>query len=89
MVKDRQQTGSSDPQNPSTILRQKGTGPGGGGCTLIEINIDGQLSYECRGSCGLINRFLGRSCNVIRKPVGSVQQVYCTCSGGWWDNIFS
>jgi len=72
--------------NPASIM-QKPKGTGVGGCGLIEIGGSDGVRFECRGSCGFIDRFLGRSCNKVVQNAGGGVQVFCTCSGGWWDRL--
>ena len=74
------------PQAPTTVVK-KPIGTGSGGCGLVEISGPDGVRFECRGSCGVWNRFLGRSCNkVVQNAEGGVQ-VFCHCSGGWWDRL--
>jgi hypothetical protein len=70
----------------SSIARQKGSGPGG--CTLVEHDGPDGVTFSCAGGCGFLDGLLGRSCNKVSKTVGGGVQVYCSCSGGWFDSIF-
>ena len=74
--------------NNPTTMAQRPKGSGAFGCTLVEIQGPDGVSFECRGSCGLINRFLGRSCGKVSQTTGGGVQVSCTCGGGWWDSIW-
>jgi hypothetical protein len=77
----------SKDRDPSTIMqRPKGSGPGG--CGLVQINGPDGVTFECSGSCGFVDSFLGRSCVKVVQNEGGGVQVFCTCSGGWWDSIF-
>ena len=73
---------------PSTIVELPIGPGGGGGCGLVQINGPDGVRFECRGSCGFINTVLGRSCAKVVQNAGDGVQVFCTCSGGWWDRIF-
>jgi hypothetical protein len=75
-------------QKATTAVMQKPIGTGAGGCTLVQINGPDGTSFECRGGCGFVDRFLGRSCGKVVQNAGGGVQVFCTCSGGWWDSIW-
>jgi len=68
-------------------LRQKPVGGSGGGCGLVEIQGPGGVRFECGGSCGFINRFLGRSCTKVSRTTDAGVEIFCTCSGGWFDGL--
>lgn len=72
----------------SGALRQKPKGGLGGGCSLVEIQGPDGVRFECGGSCGIFDRFLGRSCTKVSQSTDAGVQVFCTCSGGWFDTIF-
>lgn len=82
------QMGVEIQKDQETIL-QKPIGTGAGGCTLVQISGPGGVRFECRGSCGLWDKFLGRSCGKIVQNAGGGVQVFCACSGGWWDSLRS
>ena len=60
-----------------------------GGCGLVQINGPDGVRFECRGSCGFIDSILGRSCGKVVQNAGGGVQVFCTCSGGWWDSLWA
>lgn len=69
--------------------RQKPKGPTH--CSPVFIVYPGGIiKVVCGGSCGFVDRFLGRSCNrrVTGNPDGSDMSVSCSCEGGWFDRIF-
>lgn len=70
----------------TSAARQKPVG-GFGGCGLVEIQGPGGVRFECGGSCGFVNRFLGRSCNKVSRTTDAGVEIFCTCSGGWFDNL--
>jgi hypothetical protein len=72
--------------HPTIMQKPIGTGPGG--CGLVEIDGPDGIRFECRGSCGFINTILGRSCGKVVQNAGDGVQVFCSCSGGWFDRIF-
>ncbi len=74
-------------QAPSTVM-QKPIG-GSGGCRLVQINGPDGIRFECRGTCGFIDTILGRSCGKVVQNAGGGTQVFCACSGGWWDRLWS
>jgi hypothetical protein len=78
--------GRKEVQAPTTIMQKP---IGTGGCTMVKIDTPTGTRFECRGSCGLFDSFLGRSCGKVVQNAGGGVQVFCTCSGGWWDQIWS
>jgi hypothetical protein len=76
-------------KRPGTAQKPKGTG--GGGCTVVTTpSPTGGVTFSCSGGCGIFDRFLGRSCTKISQsnPGDDGWQVFCTCTGGWFDRIF-
>ncbi len=72
-----------------SIARQKGQQQPGG-CTLVVIvRLPGPtIDQSCGGSCGFIDRLLGRSCQMVGSTTPGGLETTCMCSGGWFDRIF-
>jgi hypothetical protein len=72
---------------PGTAARQIGSGGCGGS---IIFGPDGDIvAFRCSGSCGFIDRILGRSCSAASSSnPGGGSELYCSCSGGWFDRLF-
>jgi hypothetical protein len=61
---------------------------GSGGCTVIPIRSpDGGVTFGCSGGCGFVDKLLGRSCTKVSQDTPAGRQIFCHCSGGWWDRI--
>jgi hypothetical protein len=71
-------------QAKSSIARQKDDNGPTSNCSLIVIG--GQST--CSGSCGWINWFLGRTCQLAGATTDQGVETYCVCYGGWFDNTF-
>jgi hypothetical protein len=78
---------SAEQGQPSTGVAEMPIRSGPGGCTLVEISGSGGTRFECRGGCGFVDRFFGRSCTKVVQNAGGGVQVFCTCSGGWFDRL--
>ena len=75
--------------NTQSIARQKGN-QSPGGCTLVVIvRLPGPtIDQSCGGSCGFIDRFLGRSCQMVGSTTPGGLETSCICTGGWFNSIF-
>jgi hypothetical protein len=77
-----------DKAKAQPIAQQKPQQPSG--CSLVVVvSLPGpKVDRGCGGSCGFWDRFLGRSCKMVGSTEPGGLEIYCTCSGGWFDRIF-
>lgn len=78
-----------DAQQKGSAMAQKPASQGRCGAVMVP-GTEGGVKFNCSGGCGFIDRFLGRSCKkiVTGNPGDDGLQVFCACSGGWFDRVF-
>lgn len=73
---------------PQVIARQKGNQTPGGCTLVVVVTPGGGGTSGCGGSCGIWDRFLGRSCVMVGSTTPGGLETSCICTGGWFERIF-
>lgn len=69
-------------------LQQSQQQPSGCGLVVV-VGLPGPTTNRsCGGSCGIWDRFLGRSCKMVGSATDGGLEISCICTGGWFNNIF-
>jgi hypothetical protein len=62
--------------------------PSGCGLVVVVSLLGPTTDRSCGGSCGIWDRFLGRSCQMVGSTTPDGLEISCICTGCWFNNIF-